>query len=75
MSADVWDRLKSLDTPTEYENDTNLGIGELLDMAWTKSSVECSEYSTLTATTYAEPSGKYAKKVFSDGFVEFYELA
>ena len=75
MNVDTWDRLNSLDAPIDYENDTDLSLGELLDMTWTVCQTESSNYSSLTATTYTEPSGKYAKKVFSDGYVEFYEIA
>jgi hypothetical protein len=75
-SLDLWEELNQLPEPLiEYDNDTELSLGELLDMQWTETQTEKSNYSSMTATTFVEPSGKYAKKVYSDGFVEFYELA
>ena len=56
------------------DNDTDLTIEELLNMFWTTHSIEVSNYSTHSATTYREPSGKYVKKVWNDGYTEFYEL-
>ncbi len=72
---DTWERLNELEPIIDYDNDTDLDLGTLLDMDWTYQQEEGSNFSTTTATTYVEPSGKYAKKVYSDGYVEFYELA
>jgi hypothetical protein len=72
----IWEELNSIPEPlTDYTNDTDLSIEILMKMAWQLSGTERSKYSTSWVDTYVEPTGKYAKKVFSDGFVEFYELA
>jgi hypothetical protein len=76
MSLDLWEELNKIsDTPIEYDNDTDLDLEILLSLDWQLQSTERSGYSTVWADTYVEPTGKYAKKVFNDGFVEFYELA
>ena len=76
MTSDLWEELNKIsDTPIEYDNDTDLDLEILLSLDWQLHSTEKSSYSTTWADTYVEPTGKYAKKVFNDGFVEFYELA
>lgn len=76
MSSDLWEELNKIsDTPTEYDNDTDLDLETLLNMEWQHCGAETSKFSSTYADNYIEPTGKYAKKVFSDGFVEFYELA
>lgn len=75
-SLDLWEELNQLPDPLiEYDNDTDLALEILLSLDWQLQNTERSSYSTVWADTYVEPTGKYAKKVFNDGFVEFYELA
>ena len=76
MPLDLWEELNKIsETPTEYDNDTDLDLETLLNMEWQYCGAETSKFSSTWADNYIEPTGKYAKKVFSDGFVEFYELA
>ena len=75
MESNVFNELNKMDTPIEYENDTDLELEELLNMTWKLAGTEESKYSRMVATTYIDETGTYAKKVFSDGFVEFYEIA
>lgn len=61
--------------PTEYANDTELELETLLRLDWQLHDTETSSYSGTWAETYLEPTGRWVKKVYSDGFVDFYELA
>ena len=71
---DVWEELNSIDMP-DICNDTELSIEELEQIDWIETTTENSKYSSLSATTYQDPTGAFAKKVFSDGFIEYYEIA
>ena len=76
MPLDLQEELNKIsETLTEYDNDTDLDLETLLNMEWQHCGAETSKFSSTWADNYIEPTGKYAKKVFSDGFVEFYELA
>jgi hypothetical protein len=73
---EIWEELNQLPEPLiEYDNDTDLDLETLMTMEWQHCGAETSKFSSTWADNYIEPTGKYAKKVFSDGFVEFYELA
>jgi hypothetical protein len=73
---EIWEELNQLPEPLiEYDNDTDLDLETLMAMEWQHCGAETSKFSSTWADNYIEPTGKYAKKVFSDGFVEFYELA
>lgn len=73
---DLWEELNQIPDPLiNYDNDTDLGLEVLQALEWQLSGTETSKYSSTWVDTYVEPTGKYAKKVYSDGFVEFYELA
>lgn len=61
--------------PIEYDNDTELELETLLRLDWKLQGTETSNYSGAWVETYVEPTNRWAKRVYSDGFVEFYELA
>jgi hypothetical protein len=63
---------EELDKLPEIWNDTELGLEVLNKMAFTEVSVEQSDYSIMTATTYINSDGTIAKKVYSDGMTEYY---
>ena len=72
----LWEELNSIpEPPLDYDNDTDLDLETLMAMDWQLCGSETSKFSSTWADNYIEPSGRYAKKIFSDGFVEFYELA
>lgn len=56
------------------DNDTPYTRKQLNDMQWHKVQEETSNYSVLTATTYVNAENTIAKKIYSDGFIEYYEL-
>lgn len=73
---ELWEELNKIPDPLiDYDNDTDLELETLLKMEWQIQGTELSKYSSASADTYVDASGRYAKKVFNDGFVEFYELA
>jgi hypothetical protein len=74
---ETWNALNKINEniPYEYDNDTELSLEELEQINWIKTGGESSKFSSLTATTYVNPEETIAKKVFSDGFVEYYEIA
>lgn len=74
---DIWEELNNLEWPnaSQVDNSTDFSIEELEQMTWIEAGTEESDYSTITATTYTSADGSLAKKVFSDGFVEYYEVA
>jgi hypothetical protein len=75
-SKDLWEELNIIPDPLiEYSNDTELSVEVLQQLDWTLSGTEKSGYSSTWADTYTEPTGKFAMKVFNDGYVEFYEIA
>lgn len=55
-------------------NDTPYTQKQLNAMQWHKVQEETSNYSTLTAITYINTENTIAKKIYSDGFIEYYEL-
>ena len=59
----------------EVANDTDLSIEELEKIEWQRTGIESSKFSGMTATTYINPEETIAKKVFSDGYTEYYCLA
>ena len=72
----IWEELNKIPEPlTDYDNDTDLDLETLMSIDWQFCGSETSKFSGTWADNYTEPTGKYAKKVFNDGFVEFYELA
>jgi hypothetical protein len=48
---------------------------ELNAISWVEHKTETSDFSTMTATTYLNSDGTIAKKVFSDGYTEYYYTA
>ena len=74
---ETWNALNKINEniPYEYDNDTELSLEELEQINWTKTGGESSKFSSMMATTYVNPEETMAKKVFSDGFVEYYEIA
>ena len=76
ISTNLWEELNSIpEPPLDYDNDTDLDLETLMAMDWQLCGSETSKFSSTWADNFIEPSGRYAKKIFSDGFVEFYELA
>lgn len=75
--SETWSVLNKINEniPYEYDNDTELSLEELEAIEWQRVSSETSKFSSMMATTYVNPEETIAKKVFSDGFVEYYELA
>lgn len=59
----------------EVNNDTDLSIEDLNAISWIEHKMEASDFSIMTATTYLNPDGTIAKKVFSDGYTEYYYIA
>ena len=76
MNTETWTNLNEIPEPLiDYENDTDLEVEMLQSMDWKFVGTERSNYSAETADTYLDSTETYAKKVYSDGFVSFYELA
>lgn len=75
--SETWNKLAELNENAiyDYENDTDLTLEELESIDWIKVGGESSKFSGLTAITYTNKEETLAKKVFSDGFVEYYEIA
>ena len=69
------DGFEKLVEMAEVDNDTDLTFEELNEINWTEYETETSDFSTITATTYLSPDGAIAKKVFSDGYTEYYYVA
>ncbi len=59
----------------EVCNETDLELWELNDLEWKEVGTEQSDYSVMTATTYLNSDESIAKKVFSDGYTEYYYTA
>ena len=55
-------------------NDTPYTRKQLNGMQWHKIQEETSNYSVLTAITYVNAENTIAKKIYSDGFIEYYEI-
>ena len=55
-------------------NDTPYTRKQLNNMQWRKVQEETSNYSILTATTYVNAENTIAKKIYNDGFIEYYEI-
>ena len=74
---ETWDMLNKINENVAYEyyNETELSLEELEAIEWRRACSETSKFSSLMATTYTNPEETIAKKVFSDGYVEYYELA
>jgi hypothetical protein len=75
--SETWNLLNKVNENVvyEYHNDTELSLEELEAISWQRVGVETSKFSSTTATTYVNPEETLAKKVFNDGYVEYYELA
>ena len=73
----TWDTLNKINENIvyEYHNETELSLEELEAIEWRRVGMETSKFSSMTATNYVNPEETIAKKVFSDGYVEYYELA
>lgn len=56
------------------DNDTSFTTKQLNCMQWHKVQDETSVYSTITAITYVNTENTIAKKIYSDGFIEYYEI-
>ena len=69
------DGFEKLVEMAEVDNDTDLSIEELEQIEWRCTGEEDSQYSIMTATTYVNPEETIAKKVFSDGYTEYYYIA
>ena len=69
------DGFEKLVEMAEIDNDTDLSIEELEQIDWRRTGEEDSQYSIMTATTYVNPEETIAKKVFSDGYTEYYYIA
>ena len=69
------DGFEKLVEMAEVDNDTDLSIEELEQIDWRRTGEEDSQYSIMTATTYVNPEETIAKKVFSDGYTEYYYIA
>lgn len=69
------DGFEKLVEMAEVDNDTDLSIEELEQIEWRRTGEEDSQYSIMTATTYVNPEETIAKKVFSDGYTEYYYIA
>ena len=69
------DGFEKLVEMAEVDNDTDLSIEELEQIEWRCTGEEDSQYSIMTATTYVNPEETIAKKVFSDGYIEYYYIA
>jgi hypothetical protein len=69
------DGFEKLVEMTEVDNDTDLSMEELNAISWVEHKTETSDFSTMTATTYLNSDGTIAKKVFSDGYTEYYYTA
>lgn len=69
------DGFEKLVEMAEIDNDTDLSIEELEQIEWRRTGEEDSQYSIMTATTYVNPDETIAKKVFSDGYTEYYYIA
>jgi hypothetical protein len=74
---ETWDTLNKINENIvyEYHNETEFSLEELEAIEWQRVSSETSKFSSMAATTYVNPEETIAKKVFSDGYVEYYELA
>lgn len=66
------DGFEKLVEMAEVDNDTDLSIEELEQIEWRRTGEEDSQYSIMTATTYVNPEETIVKKVFSDGYIEYY---
>ena len=54
-SLDLWEELNKIsDTPTEYDNDTDLDLETLLNMEWQHCGAETSKFSSTWADNYIE---------------------
>ena len=69
------DGFEKLVEMAEVDNDTDLSIEELEQIEWRRTGEEDSQYSIMTATTYVNSEETIAKKVFSDGYTEYYYIA
>lgn len=67
-------RMEDLIMTILINNDTPYTRKQLNDMQWNKVQEETSNYSVLTATTYVNTENTIAKKIYSDGFIEYYEI-
>ena len=67
-------RMEDLIMAILIDNDTSYTRKQLNDMQWHKVQEEISNYSVLTARTYVNTENTIAKKIYSDGFIEYYEL-
>lgn len=56
------------------DNDTQYTRKQLNDMQWHKVQEEASNYSIVTAITYINAENTIAKKIYNDGFIEYYEI-
>ena len=57
---------------SEVCNETDLDLWELSNLDWKEVGTEQSNYSIMTATTYLNEDESIAKKIFSDGYIEYY---
>lgn len=55
-------------------NDTPYTREQLNNMQWHKVQEEASNYSIVTAITYINAENTIAKKIYNDGFIEYYEI-
>jgi hypothetical protein len=56
------------------DNDTPYTRKQLNNMQWHKVQEEASNYSIVTAITYINAENTIAKKIYNDGFIEYYEI-
>jgi hypothetical protein len=56
----------------EIYNDTELSLDELNEIDWEEVGTEQANYSIMTATSYVNSDLTIVKKVFSDGYTEYY---
>ena len=57
---------------SEIYNETELSLDELNEIDWEEVCTEQSEYSAMTATSFISDDSSIVKKVFSDGYTEYY---
>lgn len=66
------DGFEKLITLPEIYNDTELSLDELNEIDWEEAGTEQSKYSAMTATSYVNSDRTIVKKVYSDGYIEYY---